>query len=247
MIFAALNFEFMKKILILAFVCLGIIACEEGVSENTMVVSGNVKGLKKGKLYLQKLQDSVLIAVDSLEIAGDGNFSLRTEIESPEIYYLYLDKKDNTDFNDRVTFFGTAGTITINTAWNTFQATATIDGSESQKLYEIFQENLSKFNKRSLEYIQASSAPEMQANKVAQDSLLELNSKNTLRAYLYALNFALSNKQSYVAPYIALTEVPDANVKYLDSIHNSLLPEVAESKYGMALKKHITTIKAQQE
>lgn len=38
-----------------------------------MTVSGNVKGLKKGTLYLQKVNDTVLITVDSLQIKGDGN------------------------------------------------------------------------------------------------------------------------------------------------------------------------------
>ena len=58
----------------------------------TMDVSGNIKGLKKGMLYLQHIPDSVLVTKDSLKIDGDGNFSLSTPIESPEIFYLYLNR-----------------------------------------------------------------------------------------------------------------------------------------------------------
>ncbi|MEM7382644.1 MAG: DUF4369 domain-containing protein, partial [Bacteroidota bacterium] len=89
-----------------------------------MIVTGNVKGLKKGTLYLQHIPDSVLVTVDSLTIAGDGNFNFEIPLDHAEIFYLYLDKTDNNDINDRITFFGEPGTITINTAWNTFDTQA---------------------------------------------------------------------------------------------------------------------------
>jgi hypothetical protein len=75
------------------------------------------------------------------------------------------------------------------------------------------------------------------------DSIQKASDKNMLRGYLYALNFALNNKDSYIAPYIALNEVADANVKYLDSIYNSLTPVVADSKYGKELRHYLDEIK----
>ena len=75
------------------------------------------------------------------------------------------------------------------------------------------------------------------------DSLQVLSDRNLKRGYAFALNFALNNKDSYIAPYIALNEVGDANVIYLDSIYNSLSEEVAESKYGRRLKQHLENIK----
>jgi hypothetical protein len=53
----------------------------------------------------------------------------------------------------------------------------------------------------------------------------------------------LNNTDSYVAPYIAVKEVSDANLKYLDSINNSLSDDVANSKYGKELKEHIDNLK----
>lgn len=61
-----------------------------------MIVSGNVKGLKKGTLYLQHLADTTLVVVDSLKVDGDGNFRFETELEGPEMFYLYLNKKTKT-------------------------------------------------------------------------------------------------------------------------------------------------------
>ncbi|WGU67538.1 hypothetical protein QIU19_08180 [Capnocytophaga canimorsus] len=75
------------------------------------------------------------------------------------------------------------------------------------------------------------------------DSLKELSEKNTLRKYLFSVNYAINHSDSYVAPYIALTDIFDANVKYLDSVYNKLSPEVAKSKYGKELQTHIEEVK----
>ncbi len=95
-----------------------------------MLVSGTIKGLKKGTLYLQKSVDSTLVNIDSLEIKGDGSFSFGHNIESPEIFYLYLKKQDNNDINDRITFFGEAGEIFIYTSWYSFDVDPEIKGSK---------------------------------------------------------------------------------------------------------------------
>ena len=78
------------------------------------------------------------------------------------------------------------------------------------------------------------SLPEDQSK---MDSLETVLNRVGLRSYLYSLNFALNNRDSQLAPFIACTEVADANPKYLDSIYNVLSPEVAASKYGKRLKE----------
>src|SRR5690554_6536669 len=227
----------MKKITLTALMAIFIASCG-GTTENTMKVTRNIKGLKKGTLYLQHIADSSLVSIDSLNIKGDGNFSFTTELESPEIFYLYLDKEDNNDLNDRITFFGEPGNITINTSWNTFDLNAKITGSKSQEKLEEYQKVMSRFNTIDLDHIKGSLDPKNQ-NPAALDSLQDLSDRNLKRGYLFALNYAMNNADSYIAPYIAVKEVADANIKYLDSINNSLTPEVANSKYGKELKKYI--------
>jgi len=53
------------------------------------------------------------------------------------------------------------------------------------------------------------------------------------------VNFALNNKDYEVAPYLAVSEIFDANIKYLDTIQKSLSPEVRDSKYGKSLTDFI--------
>lgn len=226
----------MKRILFVMLLGLVVVSCEKN-TENTMILTGNIKGLKKGTLYLQQFKDSTLVVLDSLEINGDGNFSFTEEVENPDIFYLYLNKKDNNDINDRITFFGEAGQINIKTAWNTFDTKAEITGSKSQEKMEEFYDMASKFNIRELSLVQQASIPEFQADSLALDSLQNLVDQNTIRKFRYALNFGLNNGDSYATPYLMVTEVSQANPKYLDSIYKVLTPEVAGSKYGKALKE----------
>lgn len=233
----------MKNAIFLSALFLLLISCGSGDTENTMTVTGNVKGLKKGTLYLQHIHDSTLVTIDSLQVEGNGNFSFKTELESPEIFYLYLNKEDANDVNDRITFFGEPGLITINTSWNTFDLNAKIEGSQTQKKLEEYQKIMSKFNMKNLEIVRNANNQEMALDSVQIDSMQQLSDKNLQRGYAFALNFALSNKNSFIAPYIALTDVSDANIIYLDSIYNSLSPEVVDSKYGKKLKTYLAEIK----
>lgn len=235
-----LKIKTMKNILILSLIGLFLISCS-GDSKNTMTVNGSIKGLKKGTLYLQHLQnDTLLVSIDSLEINGSSDFSFETTMESPDIYYLYLNKDDHNDINDRITFFGEPGVITVNTSWDTFDTTAEIKGSKSNEKFEEYKKGMSRYNAKNLELLQARFDPNMKKDSLTMDSLAKLGDKNIYRSYAYALNFALNNKDSYVSPYIAIREVADANIKYLDSISKMLTPEVAASKYGKELKKYVS-------
>lgn len=236
----------MKDFLFLFTILLLSVSCGDDNNENTMIVAGNVKGLKKGTLYLQNIPDSTLVTIDSLVVDGDGSFSFKTDIESPEIFYLYLNKKDNNDINDRITFFGEPGQININTSWNTFDINAKVEGSETQKKLEEYRKVMSRFNSKNLEFMQYAANSENPLDSLQMDSIQRLSDKNIQRGYAFALNFALNNKNSHVAPYIAITEVADANIKYLDSIYSSLIPEVANAKYGVALRDHLENLKKEE-
>src|SRR5690554_6014122 len=101
----------MKKIAAFAFIIVLTLACSSPKKEGNMLVNGQIKGLKKGTLYLQKMQDTVLVSVDSVALVGKDMFTLSDNVTSPEMYYLTFD--GNTT-NKYILFFGEKGTITIN-------------------------------------------------------------------------------------------------------------------------------------
>lgn len=234
---AAKNFM-MKRILFVLCIAITVVSCQKS-TENTMTVSGNIKGLKKGTLYLQQFKDSTLAILDSLEIKGDGTFSFSKEISEPEVFYLYLDKEDNNDINDRITFFGEPGNITIKTSWNTFDTDVEISGSKSHEKLLEFYEMSSKFNIKELGLLQQASGLDTEKDSLVLDSIGGLINRNTVSRYRYALNFGLNNGDSYATPYIMMTEASEANPKYLDSIYKGLTPEVASSRYGKDFKEFL--------
>ena len=227
------------------FVALAIIAlCFSCTSKDTnLIVTGKIDGLKKGKLYLQKIEDTLLVSVDSVIVEGDSNFELDAFIESPQIMFLYLDKYDNSEYDDRITFFAEEGDMTINTKLKTFEDAIITGSTNNDKLID-YKKIISRFDMENLELIKADYEAQQTGD---QDKLLEIEKKydtNLRRRYLYTVNFAVNNKDLELAPYLAISEVFDANIKYLDTVYNSLVPKVKKSLYGKELKKLIKDRKA---
>ncbi len=232
----------MRKNIVLALIAaLFIVSC--GKKEYDMTVSGNVKGLKKGTLYLQKIQDSVIVNVDSLVIDGDSNFVLGAMIEGPEVFYLQLDKKDADENDDRIQFFGEKGNITINTELREFEVKANVSGSASNELLNEYLGMMREFNLVQLDLFKARFDAQKAEDAIKLDSIEAASNSWLRKRYRYAINFALMHKNSEIAPYIAVNEIYDANPVLLDSINKVLTPEVKASKYGQQLEKLLEATK----
>ena len=235
----------MRKIILGGLIGLVVLGCSKKTGSQ-MIVEGNVEGLKKGILYLQHVPDSLLVTVDSLIIQGDGTFRFEIPVDYPDLFYLYLDKADNNVVNDRLAFFGEPGTITIQTRWDGFDTQARITGSESHSIYVEYRDVMSRFNTEYLSLIQARfGTNDSIRSQEAQDSLDERIEQNALRSYLYSVNFALNNRNSHVAPYVAVTEIPDVQDKFLDTIFNALPDSIVAGTYGQKLKALIEKRKAE--
>lgn len=228
----------MKKLSLLIILLL-IFSCAK--ESHDLTVIANIKGLKKGNVYLKKVKDTVLVTVDSVNINGDSKIQLTSDLESPEVFFLYLDKNNSDD--DRITFFADKGVTEINTTLKNFVFDAKITGSKQQKVLEEYRLIMSKFNERNLNLIKEN----FEAQKDGDTSKFNTVQKDLdnliKRKYLYTVNFALNHNDSEVAPYLALTEIYNAQVKYLDTIHVSLTSDVKNSLYGKELQSYIEKIK----
>lgn len=222
----------MKHILYSIF-CLLIFSC--GNETPNLIVTGNVNGLKKGTLYLERIQDTTLVVIDSMVINGEPEFILNAKIEEPEVLHLSLNS--NSEEFPRISFFADEGTTTIQTTLKRFYHDAKISGSEQQSLLNTYYTNKKKYSDKNLELIKAEF--EAQNDSVKLDSVRKASSSLLKSRYLYAINYAMNNKESEVAPYIALTEVSDANIKYLDTLYNVLPNKISSSKYGKELSEFI--------
>jgi hypothetical protein len=223
-------------LLLLAFLML---SC--GKEQHDLIVKTSIKGLKKGTIYLKKANDTALVTVDSLIVNGNNEFELHSAIESPEMFFLYLDKNSNE--KDRIPFFADKGSTEIKTTLKNFVLDAEINGAPQQKVYEEYKKLISRFNNRNLDLIKESFEAQKEGDTAKLNAVHKETDNMVKRKYLYTVNFALNNKDSEVAPYLALTEIFDAQIKLLDTINNSLTPKVKGSKYGKELQLFIDKIK----
>ena len=215
--------------------------CESKPKNNidNMIVKGKIEGLRKGKLYIQKIEDTLLVNIDSTLIKGTPNFSFEIPIDTAEIFYLYLEKEDGDSLNDRILFFGEKGTIEINTLLKTFDSSAEIKGSKNQELLQEYLSFNKKFNEQNLELIEGFYKAQLKKNSKKSDSLQQKIDNLLRRRYLYTINFAAQNTDQNIAPYLALTEVYDANLSLLDTIAFKMTPEVRDSKYGIEFVNYL--------
>ena len=229
------------RFLILLSALILITGCEPKPKNNIdkMIVKGRIEGLRKGKLYLQKIEDTLLVNIDSTLVKGMPNFSFEIPIETAEIFYLYLEKEDGDSLNDRILFFGEKGTIEINTLLKTFDSSAEIKGSKNQELLQEYLSFNKKFNEQNLELIEEFYKAQLKKNSKQSDSLQQKIDDLLRRRYLYTINFAAQNTDQNIAPYLALTEVYDANLSLLDTIAFKMTPKVRNSKYGIKFVNYL--------
>lgn len=240
----------MRKIICTLLIAGGALftACNKDANTNdNLTISGKIDGLKQGKVYLHQVQDTVYAIVDSVVVNGnDASFKFKLNIESPEVLFLTLDRGHSNSIDNQLMFFAEPGDMTINTTLAGFYKDAKVTGSVNNDLFIDYLKSrtliLDKQNEIFVEIFNAEKANET----VKKDSLQSVNKKLTGRRYLNAINFAVTHKDADVAPYIALTELYDRNIKYLDTIYNSLTPEVAKSKYGKNLSEYIKERKAEE-
>ncbi|AYN05159.1 MULTISPECIES: DUF4369 domain-containing protein [unclassified Flavobacterium] len=236
----------MKKTII-AFVTLVLLAsCSKNESKTNLHITGNIKGLKNGTLYIQRIVDTSLVAIDSIKIDGNSTFETNIELKSPEMLYLFLDRGVSNSLDNNILFFAEPGNINIDTNLDTYISGAKITGSKNQELYEDYRKISSRFNDSNLDLVALRFKAMKSNNQKTLDSINERQESNIKRKYLYATNFAINNKDYEIAPYIALSDIYDINIKFLDTIQKSMTPKVAQSLYGKKLTEYVAKIKKEQ-
>ena len=92
---------------ILGLVCLLVLAsCGK---DGDFTLTGKINGLKKGKIYLQRIEDTSLINIDSVIVDGNPEFEFITDLKEPQIVYLTLEKVDAYEYDDRIMIFAEPG------------------------------------------------------------------------------------------------------------------------------------------
>jgi len=224
----------MKKPLLIFALCF-VFNCAKETPNFTL--KGNIKGLKKGTVFLERVLDSTYEVIDSLVINGNSEFELHSNLKEPEVLLLRLNKNANDE--ELISFFADEGITEISSTLKNFNFNAKIKGSKQQELLNEYSEMISKFNNQNLDLIKEHFEPKKE-NDTTDNGDFETKQNNLLRRkYLYTINFAVNHNTSEVAPYLAISEIPDTNTKFLDTIYNSLEDSIKSTLYGKKLKELI--------
>ena len=226
----------MKNLLFAIFTCTALISCSK--KYNTQL-TGTISGLSKGNIYLQKIIDTSLVTLDSIKVNGSNQFDFNFNLDEADVYYLYLDKNDGSEFNDRLEVFLEPGELKFYSKVYEFKSASKISGSPNHQKLVDYKNMMTNFNKDDFTFSKLDLVAQKTANKKFSEAILSDYKRHEKRKYLYTINYALQNKDLEIAPYLAVTQIPNANKKYLDTIYSSLTPKIKESKYGRKLKKLI--------
>ena len=233
----------MKKSIIAVVTLLLLVACDKNETKGNLHITGNIKGLKKVTLYIQRLVDTAFVAMDTIIIEGSSTFTSNLDLKSPEMLYLFLDRGTSNSLDNNIPFFAEPGNISIETTLENYLSNAKITGSKNHEIYEEYRKINSTFTDKNLSNIEQKFSALKNQNAKKVDSINVAQDANVKRKYLFAANFALNNRDYEVAPYIALSDIYDINIKYLDTIQKAMSPKVAQSLYGKKLTEYVTAAK----
>jgi len=119
----------MKKTIIALVTLLLLMSCNKEESTTNLHLTGTIKGLKKGTLYIQRIVEDKFVAIDSVLIDGNSTFETDIKLESPEMLYLFLDRGVTNSMDNNILFFAEPGKINIETNLDSYIASAKIIGS----------------------------------------------------------------------------------------------------------------------
>ena len=225
----------MKQFFQVAILTIVLVSCTDKKPVGNLEIIGNVEGLKSGTLIIKKIVDTAYVNLDTIKINGDSHFSSTLNIAEPEMLYLTLNRGVSNSMDNTLPFFAEPGKMTIDTEVELFFANAKINGSKNNELYLEYQKIGKKFNDDQLALSQLKFLSMKTKNQKKFDSIQNIQNNIIRRKYLYAVNFVVNHKDFEVAPYVALTEIPNVSLQYMDTIQNSLPPKIANSMYGKKL------------
>ncbi|MDO6737915.1 DUF4369 domain-containing protein [Wenyingzhuangia sp. 2_MG-2023] len=212
--------------------------CSNSNSDKNFIVNGKITGLKKGTIYLEKIDSLKLIVVDSIHLDnGTETFQFAKNIKEPEMFILSVNKSRTK----QLYFFGEHGIINIQTNIDAFYANAKISGSKLQELLENYQDYIKRFQDENLDLIKNKFESQKHNDFAAVEEIENKRLRNLKRMYLFSANYAIINKDNEIGPYIAYAKMDQAAPQLKQKIYNELSESMKKSKYGILLKSTLET------
>jgi peroxiredoxin len=229
------NDYFMRKIAFLFVASVFLLAsCEKN---NQYKVSGKIDGVSEGKAVLQKIESTGPVPLDTAEIVN-GSFSFTGNVEYPELYLIYIDKKRMP-----VAFFLESGEISINADIENMQD-AEVTGSALNTKFKVFNDSVPS-NDRAKELQQEFMTARQSGD---QDKMNELSSEYQdimKKQQDYYRDFVFANTDNAVGAFLAMNMAKSLELDELEELVASFEKNIPGHPYLQEMKDLIEPMKKQ--
>lgn len=240
----------MKKIILLAAGVMALYSCNR-LAEGEYEITGTVKGIKTGLVYLQKQSPMGFgsQAIDTVKIV-DGKFEIKGKTTEPEIHFIQIDK-----VNGNVPFILEGGEIEITIDKDSIfksKLAGTYSNEEfskfndeSYKLQKKLQKKSKEFeakNKALIEEVQKTRDTVIAKKLQEEYAPIQEEARKTMEDYTFA--YPKSHPKSFIS--VLIVQMMANNPKYqpeIEGIYNSLDPALKKTKPGKSIKTTIDGLK----
>jgi hypothetical protein len=236
----------MKKILLSVAVA-GILFSCKNLGEGEYEITGTVKGMKTGLVYLEKQSPMGMgpRAIDTVKIV-DGKFEIKGKTTEPEISFIQIDK-----LNGKVPFILEGGEIEIIVDKDSIFKSKT-SGTYSNDEFAKFNEESTKIQKKLQKPVMEFQMKNMAVINEAQknnDTVIMNRLRNEYDEIQkpitdYTFGYPKTHPKSFIS--ILILQMMSNNPKYgkdIEGIYNSLDESLKKTKPGKSIKQNIDSLK----
>jgi hypothetical protein len=238
----------MKKILLLVAVAVVLFSCKN-LGEGEYEITGNVKGMKTGLVYLEKQNPMGMgsQAIDTVKIV-DGKFEIKGKTGEPEITFIQIDK-----VNGKVPFILEGGEIAITVDKDSiFKSKST--GTYSNDEFTKFNEESTKIQKKMQKSVMEFQMKNMAVMNEAQQNKDTATISRLRKEYDvvqkpitdYTFGYPKTHPKSFIS--VLIVQMMSNNPKFakeIDGLYNSLDESLKKTKPGKAIKANLDVKKKQ--
>ncbi len=234
-----IKFKFikMKKIVIIALLISLIWSCKTTSEDKSgFTVKGTVLNYQDSVIFLKKRESGKWLTIDS-SVVTDGKFSLKGNIEQPEMCYLLNEK-----LRLSIPLFLENSDITVNVDAKN-PKDAEITGSKAQEAIDEYKNGVKKYNDKLedlyKQYTDAQAKGDEKLIEEIDSTYYAVDDEKTA----FTKNFIGTNNKSLAVPYILYRELSySLDVKELDSMLNLIDTTLSNSVYYKLLDEKVKTL-----
>lgn len=237
----------MKKVILLVASAFVLFSCNK-LAEGEYIITGNVKGMKTGLVYLEKQGPMGMgfVAIDTVKVE-DGKFEIKGKTTEPEIHFIQVDK-----VNGKLPLILEGGEIEVQFDKDSL-VKSKITGTYSNEEFTKFNEESEKIQKK----LKGRITEFQNRNKTAIEEAQMKNDTaalNKLRTEYeaiqkemtdYTFGYPKTHPKSFISVLILqmMANNPKYTAKDIETIYNSLDESIKKTKPGKAIKENLEAIK----